>query len=162
MKFVSRNAYIQTAIRGTSFCTSAVASFRLIANNIMRIGAILVCSDFALFIGKVFVTTMATCLSYIYIADYFTKDLYDVVGPTVMVLIISWMTATMFFDVLATSIDTIFHCFIADESSNNGVAVFAADDVKGFVDTHGKLEHKDGSHCCGSPSAAAEEPANTK
>lgn len=140
MKFISKNAYIQTAIRGTPFCLSAGNSFRLIANNIMRIGAILMTSELALFVGKIFVTVLASTLSYIYISDYFTKDLYDPVGPTVMVMILSWMTATMFMDVLHMSIDTIFHCFIADESSNGGVAVFAGDDVKGFVDTHGKME----------------------
>jgi len=142
MKFISKNAYIQTAIRGTPFCESAGASFRLIANNMMRIGAILVTSDLALFVGKVFVTVLASSLSYIYISDYFTKDLYDPVGPTVMVAILSWMTATMFMEVLHMSIDTIFHCFIADETSNGGVPAFAGDDVKAFVDTHGKMEEK--------------------
>jgi len=37
-------------------------------------------------------------------------------------------------------VDTILHCFISDEEHNNGTPVFASDDMKGFVDTHGKME----------------------
>lgn len=36
MKFVSKNAYIMTAIHGTNFCTSAKDAFGLIANNCLR------------------------------------------------------------------------------------------------------------------------------
>lgn len=157
IKFISKNAYIQTAIYGTPFCESAKNTFSLIANNMLRIGAIMVTSDGALFIGKIFTTVLATGASYVYITQYFKSDLYEPVGPTILVAIISFMTASMFMDVLHMSIDTIFHCFISDESSNGGVAVFAGDDMKGFVDENGKLEQQNGTHCCGvssSPPAA--------
>lgn len=140
LKFISKNAYIQTAIAGTPFCRSAANVFSLIANNMMRIGAILVTSQGALFIGKIFVTVLATGTSYIFINDYFTADLYEPVGPTILIAIISWMTATMFMDVLDMAISTIFQCFIADETSNGGVPAFAGDELKGFVDTHGAME----------------------
>ena len=162
MKFISKNAYIQTAIHGTPFCASAKASFSLIANNILRIGAILVTSDFALFIGKIFATVLPTGLSYMYLANNFKDDLYDPVAPSIMVAVISFMTATMFMDVLHMSIDTIFHCFISDENSNGGVAVFAHDTVTAFVDKHGKLDatHHDDNHCCGYHHADEEPEAN--
>lgn len=156
IKFISKNAYIQTAIYGTPFCESAKNTFSLIANNMLRIGAIMVTSDGALFIGKIFSTVLATGASYIYITQYFKKDLYEPVGPTILVAIIAFMTASMFMDVLHMSIDTIFHCFISDESSNGGIAVFAGDDMKGFVDEHGKQLQKDGTHCCGTASAEAD------
>jgi choline transporter-like protein 2/4/5 len=144
MKFISKAAYIQTAIYGTPFCKSAVNVFHLLADNIMRIGAIMITSEGALFIGKIFVTVMATGSSYIFLTEYYEKiggdDVYEPVGPTILVAIISWMTATMFMDVLHMSIDTIFQCFICDEVSNNGVAAFADDDMKEFVDTHGKMD----------------------
>lgn len=157
MKFIAKNAYIQTAIYGTPFCKSAVNVFHLIANNIMRIGAIMLTSDGALFIGKIFVTVLSTGSSYMFISNYFDQvsgaTLYEPVGPTIMVAIISWMTATMFMDVLHMSIDTIFQCFISDEASNNGIAAFAGDDMKSFVDEHGKMED---------PNTKESELANTK
>jgi hypothetical protein len=167
MKFISKNAYIQTAIHGTDFCSSAKNGFILILNNMKRIGAITLTSGLCLVIGKFFVTILATGSSYIFLNNQYNKELYSVTGPTMIVAIIAWMTATMFMDVLAMAIDTIFQCFISDESSNNGVAAFAGDDMKEFVDRHGKMDHEhgkttDGSDdggggCCGGSSSGGVE-----
>ena len=40
MRFINKNAYIQTAIFGTGFCTSAKEAFFLILRNAARIAAI--------------------------------------------------------------------------------------------------------------------------
>ncbi len=140
MKFISKHAYIQTAIHGTSFCSSARNVFALIARNILRIGALVFTAELCLFIGKLFVTMLATATSYYWFNATMADDLYDIVAPTIFVAILSWMTATMFMDVLHMTVDTILHCFISDEEHNNGVAVFASDNMKAFVDDHGKME----------------------
>ena len=53
MKFLNKNAYIQTAIFGYSFCTAAKKAFFLIARNIMRVMAVGVVSEVVLVLGKV-------------------------------------------------------------------------------------------------------------
>lgn len=53
MKFLNKNAYIQTAIFGYSFCTAAKKAFFLIARNIMRVMAVGVVSEVVLILGKV-------------------------------------------------------------------------------------------------------------
>ena len=53
MKFLNKNAYIQTAIYGYSFCKAARSAFFLIARNILRIIAVSFVGDFVLFLGKV-------------------------------------------------------------------------------------------------------------
>jgi hypothetical protein len=140
MKFIAKHAYIQCAIHGTAFCSSAKNMFALIARNLLRIGALTLTAELVLFIGKLFVTLLATGCSYFFISANFSDQLYDIVGPTIFVAILSWTTATMFMDVLHMSVDTILHCFISDEEHNNGIPVFASDDMKGFVDAHGKME----------------------
>jgi Plasma-membrane choline transporter len=40
LKFISKNAYVQTAIFGTSFCKSCRQAFALIARNAARVAAI--------------------------------------------------------------------------------------------------------------------------
>ncbi len=140
MKFIAKHAYIQCAIHGTAFCPSAKNMFALIARNLLRIGALTLTAELVLFIGKLFVTLLATGCSYFFISGNLSDELYDIVGPTVFVAILSWTTATMFMDVLHMSVDTILHCFISDEEHNNGIPVFASDDMKGFVDANGKME----------------------
>jgi choline transporter-like protein 2/4/5 len=144
MKFIAKHAYIQVAIHGTPFCPSARNMFSLIARNILRIGALVFTAELCLFIGKLFVTVLATATSYYFLSAAYADKLYDLVAPTMFVAIMAWMTATMFMDVLHMGVDTILHCFISDEEHNNGVAVFATDNMKDMVDTHGKMEIPEG------------------
>ena len=53
LKFVSKQAYIQTAIHGSNFCTGAKDAFFTIARNIFSIGAVSVISGVALVVNKV-------------------------------------------------------------------------------------------------------------
>jgi Plasma-membrane choline transporter len=52
MKFLNKNAYIQTALFSTSFCKSSREAFYLIARNIARVGAVGVISEFVIMIMK--------------------------------------------------------------------------------------------------------------
>ena len=53
MKFLNKNAYIETAIYGFSFCKSARRAFFLLLRNILRVAAVNLVADFVLILGKV-------------------------------------------------------------------------------------------------------------
>jgi hypothetical protein len=53
MRFMNKNAYIQTAIYGYSFCKACRAAFFLIARNVLRVFAVSMVGDFVLFLGRV-------------------------------------------------------------------------------------------------------------
>nr|CAD7394408.1 unnamed protein product [Timema cristinae] len=55
LKFFTRNAYIQTAIHGSSFCKSGKQAFSLLSANALRVAAINSVGDFVLFLGKAMV-----------------------------------------------------------------------------------------------------------
>jgi len=150
VKFLSKNAYIQTAIRGDSFCWAGKNAFFIIARNVFRIGAVAVVSDLAFLFVKLFVTALATSTSYFYMQGAFGDRIHDVIAPTVLVGIISFITVTMFTDVYHTTVDTVLMCFIVDEEHNGGKAYFAGEGLNSFVDTHGPLEHKGCCSCCSS------------
>lgn len=56
LKFLNKNAYIQAAIFGYSFCKAAKQAFFLILRNCMRLATLGVISTFMGTIGRVFVT----------------------------------------------------------------------------------------------------------
>ena len=87
MKFISKNAYIQTAIHGTSFMVSAKNAFFIICRNILRIGAVFTVSHLAIIAGKLFVTMLATATSYYYFTGAFSDELHDFVAPTILVMV---------------------------------------------------------------------------
>ena len=168
MKFISKNAYIQTAIHGTSFMVSAKNAFFTIARNILRIGAVFTVSHLAIIAGKLFVTALATATSYYYFTGEYAEKLHDFVAPTILVFIISWMTASMFFDVLQMAIDTILMCYVADEEANNGAPIFAGAKMNDFVKENGAMseedakahgEAKSSGGCCGGSKGGADGSA---
>ena len=135
LKFISKNAYIQTAIHNSGFCHGAYDGFFLVARNIFRIGALHVVSGIALVILKLFVTSAVGCGSYFIFQRYYDTKMHDFIAPTVLTMLIAYFTAAMFCDVYDLITDTVLMCYITDEE-NNGKAKFASDDMHAFIDTH--------------------------
>merc|ERR1711988_444237 len=60
MQFINKNAYIQTAIYGYSFCHAAGSAFQLILRNALRVAAVNTVADFLLLLGKIFISCSTT------------------------------------------------------------------------------------------------------
>uniref|UniRef100_A0A7S1VN07 Choline transporter-like protein n=2 Tax=Grammatophora oceanica TaxID=210454 RepID=A0A7S1VN07_9STRA len=136
IKFLNKNAYIQTAIFGTSFCTSAREAFFLILRNAGRIGAISYVSGLVLFVGKLFISSVTTILSYFVIVEYVGEELYSVAGPVVVVFIISYFISDMFMDIFDMGISTILQCFVADEEMFDGDTCYAEGELQKWIDNY--------------------------
>jgi choline transporter-like protein 2/4/5 len=137
LKFINRNAYIQTALLGKPFFPAAKAAFFLILRNILRIAAVSTVSGLILLVGKVFVMALAGGLSYYFLQSYYSEDLNSLVGPTLLVMALAWFTASMFCEVFGMAIDTILQCFIVDEEWFEAGQRHAEADLKAFVDKNG-------------------------
>merc|ERR1712167_243553 len=97
MKFINKNAYIQIAIFGCSFCTAAKKAFFLILRNIGRIGTVAMVSSFVLLIGKLAVPIAATFIFYVWLGtDEMQAQLNGVAGPLVLTFLISYYVMAMF------------------------------------------------------------------
>jgi hypothetical protein len=116
LKFVSKNAYIQTVIFSSSFCKSCHQSFWLMFRNARRITAVTYVSAAVLIVGKIFITTMTTIGAYLLLTqDDIYDQLYSIGGPLFVIFLISYWMSHFFMDVFDMAICTILHCFIADE-----------------------------------------------
>ena len=133
MKFLNKNAYIQTAIFGYSFCKAAKQAFFLILRNILRIMACAMVSEFVLIIGKLFIMTGATILSYYAMATYLGDVLNYIWLPVLFVMFISFFTADMFNEVFGMAISTILQCFVADEEMFKPEDRFAEGDLAATI-----------------------------
>jgi hypothetical protein len=65
IRFISDNAYIQTAIKGTPFCTSAVNSFYMMIRNPAAYTALNYISWIMMLLGKGFIVSASAFLTYI-------------------------------------------------------------------------------------------------
>ena len=159
MKFINKNAYIQTAIFGHSFCKAARCAFFLILRNIVRIAALGLVSGFVLLLGKVIITTGATILCYVALdASGFADDELNYLWlPLVFTAFIAFYVAQMFNEVWGMAMSTILQCFVADEEiyKKDSDAMFAGDSLKSCVSSSNKGKYKDKGKVA--PGTAAQE-----
>ncbi|KAJ8919637.1 hypothetical protein NQ315_006163 [Exocentrus adspersus] len=125
LKYLSRNAYIEVAIYGYSFCQAGKQAFKLLSLNVLRVAAINSVGDFVLFLAKV-VVIVATVLIGVKMLQY-----KDGVQHMWVPLITSWFVCLLNSPLLhdcvrgkskSMTIDTIFLCFCEDCEENDGVS----------------------------------------
>ncbi|CAM9104071.1 unnamed protein product, partial [Phaeothamnion confervicola] len=115
MKFLNKNAYIQTAIFGYSFCKACRKAFFLILRNILRVAAVAGVSELVLLLGKIGIPLATSFMFYVCVNYAKGDDMHGLIGPTITVAILSFFVAKMFTEVFGMAISTILQCFIADE-----------------------------------------------
>jgi len=141
IEYLSKNAYVQTAIFGTSFCTSAKEAFSLILRNAARMSTIGFVSEMVAIIGKLFVSSLAAGLSYIYMDREIGHKVESLAGPCVLVLFISYFIGDMFMGVFDMGTATVLQCFIADEEMfGGGEGSYAEDDLRKWLDDYEEQE----------------------
>ena len=119
VKFMNKNAYIQTAIHGYSFCRAARSAFFLILRNILRVAAVNMVSDFVIGLGKFLIPGLTTFIAYLAVV-YANKDLSDseisgIMGPMVCTYVLAYFVTCMFIEIYSMGIETILICYVADE-----------------------------------------------
>lgn len=62
IKYLTRNAYIETAITGEPFCTAGRKAAQILTSNALRVFAINSVGDFVLLLGKVFVVAITVLI----------------------------------------------------------------------------------------------------
>lgn len=135
MRFLNKNAYIQTAIYGYSFCKACRAAFFLIARNILRVFAVSMVGDFVLLLGKICVPLLTTFLCYLALVYSMGNQISGIIGPILICFILSYFVANLFVEVFGMAISTILVCYCADEEMFNPEERFADGALRGAIKT---------------------------
>ncbi|XP_070531870.1 choline transporter-like protein 2 [Ptychodera flava] len=135
MKFLNKNAYILIAVYGKNFCTSAKNAFMLLMRNIVRVVVLNKITDFIFFISKLMVTAFIATTSYFFFTGQITwyeRYLATYLGsvptlnyfwiPMIVISLLTYMIASVFFGVYDMAIDTLFLCFLEDLERHDGSA----------------------------------------
>lgn len=121
LKFLNKNAYIEIAIHGKPFCSSARTAFQLLTRNAFRLVAIDGVSGFILFLSKFTVSALCGCISYYAMRTYYAGNPLQYIAASVFVImVISFVITSLFMYVYDMTIDAIFLCFCEDCERNDG------------------------------------------
>ena len=162
-KYLTKNAFLYSSVKGTNLCVSAYKSFLLLWNNLVRFGATGMSSGAVMLFGKMFIMMLSVLAGYNWLNTDYYKDATSAnyvsdMGQFVCCLVIlffSFIVSEVFFSVYDTATDTILisYCFDVDNSTGK-----AFEDKMGYPmpikknlegDKAGK-EEKDGERkpCC--------------
>ncbi|KAI5642450.1 plasma-membrane choline transporter domain-containing protein [Phthorimaea operculella] len=126
IKFINKNAYIMCAVHGKNFCASARDAFSLLMRNIVRVVVLDKVMDFIFFLSKLlisigvgFAVYYLMQWNYVYEITSGERLNYSYV-PAVILAVATYLVSTIFFNVYAMAVDTLFLCFLEDCERNDG------------------------------------------
>lgn len=111
--FLNKNAYIQIALVGTSFCKSAKVAFFLIARNIIRFGTVAMLGSVINVLGVAFITVATTLIGYVVLVAIHPDS--SPIVPIILYILVGYTASRLYMNVFGLSVDTALQCFIIVE-----------------------------------------------
>jgi hypothetical protein len=132
---INKNSYIWVAIWGDSFLIGACSSFALIWRNLARVAALSMVSHFLFVLGKVMVALLVIAVVHYQIENVepYVSEVYSPVLPLIVAFLIAYVIASLFMLVFASTVDTIFICFLVDEENNGEGEMLAPESLQKLV-----------------------------
>lgn len=119
IKFLNRNAYIEIAVYGYSFCRAARKAFELITRNAIRLAVVSKVGDFCLWIAAISITAITGFAGNYLIINY-AEDPTFWIYPVLVIVVMAYGVAYSFLAVMSMAVNTIFLCFCEDVERNDG------------------------------------------
>nr|XP_015840944.1 PREDICTED: choline transporter-like protein 1 isoform X2 [Tribolium castaneum] len=114
IKYLSKNAYIETAIRGKPFVASGKRAVTLLFKNAVSMIALNYVGDFILAITQFVLIAISTGIAYLFFMD---KPYLTFISFVINIIIVF-----VLFSTFQTTVDTLFICFCEDKLCSNGVS----------------------------------------
>merc|ERR1712032_464766 len=140
---INKNGFIFTSIFGTPFCYSSFSALQLIVENVSKTILMTGISKYTELFGKFIVSMMTTGIAMLVMKyhAFYADNLESMLCPAVIVFVITYMISSMFMMVFDVAVQSIFLCFLVDESVN-GEPIFATDEMKELVSSAVSIVNK--------------------
>lgn len=138
IRFLNKNAFIQTALMGTNFCVSCAHAVSLILRNAVRIGSLAVIGTAVHFLGMIFITVSTGFLGWGLLAHFYDGQIASPIIPTLVCLIMGYFIGSVVISVFSISVDSILQCFVSDEElhKSEGGAKYTPKELESFLSDH--------------------------
>eukprot|EP00931_Biecheleriopsis_adriatica_P048416 TRINITY_DN2796_c0_g2_i1.p1 TRINITY_DN2796_c0_g2~~TRINITY_DN2796_c0_g2_i1.p1 ORF type:complete len:990 (+),score=201.47 TRINITY_DN2796_c0_g2_i1:73-3042(+) len=141
VKFLNKNAYIQIALKGTNFCTSAKNAFYLILRNIVRIGTVAILGSAIQYVGIAFIMGGTAVVGYFLFAAMHPGE--PPVIPVIVYVVVGYVVAKLFTAIFDLAVSTTLQCFICCEEmelGESGPDGFVPNSMRRWLDKNKKPE----------------------
>jgi hypothetical protein len=143
LEYLNKLAYIQIALLGKNFCTSAKKAFYLVLRHMTRFASVLILGTALDRIGLI-----AICAATTFVGYCIQTSLYPDVSPlcpTLLFLLNGYVVGKLYMNVFHLAIDTSLQCFIACEEMGVDPDTVPKE-LRALVPDSGKRGKKDDRH----------------
>lgn len=116
--YVNTNAYIEIALTGKSFCSSARRAFAILTLNALKVTAVNSIGDFLLFLSKIMIVLVTLWTGSKLVEDR-QAELTYAWSPLIVSGLAAYFVAHCFLSVYEMAIDALFICFCEDKDAEN-------------------------------------------
>jgi len=122
LKFVTKHAFIQIAIKGSSFCTATREAFLIMLTNLATVGVATAINNLILFFAKLVIAVGSASLCWLTITTFVAEEdsPSSLLVPVVITFMLAWFVGSLFMSVYALAVDTILICYCEDSKANDG------------------------------------------
>jgi len=135
VKFMTKNAFIQIALKSGNFCSSAANAFYMLIRHAGRFSSSVLIGWIMMILGKGAIMALSGYLTILLITVKYPLVKQPFI-PAILLSLFGYMVGSLFLSVFSFSATAILHCFILDEDT--GGARFRPDSLKSFVDENDK------------------------
>lgn len=123
-EFINSHAYMQIAIKGDGFWTSAWEGYALIVRNLGRFSVLSFVGSLFTFISSIFIGVVSCVIGYFIIigVNAFNDSLNSCILPVVVFFIVGWFLGHISMSIFGISGDALIYCFLLEEELNFGQA----------------------------------------
>jgi hypothetical protein len=124
--YINVSAYCYMAVSGDSFCSSAWSGFLLNVKHMLKFSFANLIAKVFILLGKVALTVGNIC-SLLFIMKNITNDTEEVssiIGPVVVVGIVTFLTASIFLGMFDTAVMALMTCLAVDMDLHDGQPKF--------------------------------------
>jgi len=138
IQFLNKQAYIQVALTGKSFCASAWAGFCVIMNHLVDFSLLALIGNGFMYLAVILICAGSAACAWCVMTytDYFDES-SSMWFPIVLVAIIGWMIGKLFASVYMVACYAILQCFYVDceiQKGSNRPPRFTPSELKNFVE----------------------------
>jgi len=115
---IAKEGFIFCSIYGTAFCYSSFHAMSILLKNIGKAMIIEAVSKYTEIFGRIAIALLNTGIFVVIMTylPYYADNLSSVMFPSIIIFILSIIIASHFMQVFEVGVDTIFLCYLIDES----------------------------------------------
>jgi len=115
---ISKEGFVWTTVYGTAYCYSSFQALKMLLHNVGTAALVEGVSHWTELFGRMAIASLNTgfAVFLMYYVPYYQNNLSTFLFPAVIIFTISWMVASFFMMVLQVAVDTVFLCYLIDET----------------------------------------------